>query len=148
MSTSELTSAIGFFLTLTGLLSTFFYVHLSNWFREILELQCKYNENKVGDDDRRRNARVECKYQLKRLYNHVPILVSVVITIFISTMATMASGMISLVIPKPVIFKYYEDAFTIFIFAYDILTLYFLIHGYVIAYRLSKALNPKPQPAG
>ncbi|NMB56124.1 MAG: hypothetical protein GYA15_15645 [Leptolinea sp.] len=147
MSTSELTSAIGFFLTLTGLLSTFFYVHLSNWFREILELQSKYDENKVGDDDRRRNARIECKYQLKRLYNHVPLLVSVVITIFISAMATMASGMIGQVTPKPLIFQYYETAFTLFIFAYDILTLYFLIHGYFIAHRLSKVINPKSQPA-
>lgn len=143
ISTSELTSAIGFFLTLTGLLSTFFYVHLSNWFREILELKSKYDENMVGDDERRRYARIECKYQLKRLFNHVPILVSTVITIFIVVMTSMASEMISSIAPRPTIFNYYEIAFRIFLISYFVLTFYFLIHGYLIAINLRKKLYPK-----
>lgn len=145
-TTSELTSAIGFFLTLTGLLSTFFYVHLSNWFREILELNSKYDENKTGEDERRRNARVECKYQLKRFFNHVPLLVSGVITAFIVVNTIQAFNMISAISPRPVIFGYYAIAFWIFLIAYFVLTFYFLIHGYVICFRLRSQLWPSPKP--
>ena len=145
-ATSELTAAIGFFLTLTGLLSTFFYVHLSNWFREILELQSKYDENKKGDDDRRRYARVECRFQLKRLLNHVPILVSGVITVFILVMTYLALTMIASVSPRPLIFDYYQIAFLIFLIAYFALTLYFLIHGYWIAFQLRAQMQSQMQP--
>ena len=144
-TTSELLTTIGFFLTLTGLLSTFFYVHLSNWFREILELQSKYDENKKGDDDRRRYARVECRFQLKRLFNHVPILVSGVITFFILVMAYLAFTMIASISPRPLIFDYYEIAFLVFIIAYFALTLYFLIHGYWIAFQLRAQLRAQIQ---
>jgi len=142
-TTSDLTAAIGYFLTLTGLLSTFFYVHLSNWFREILELQSKYDENKTGDEERRRNARVECRFQLKRLLNHVPILISVIMTIFISTMTILAFIMIGSINPCPVIFVYYAIAFLVFIIAYFVLTLYFLIHGYIIAFHISAQMQQK-----
>jgi hypothetical protein len=143
ITTSEVTTAIGFFLTLTGLLSTFFYVQLSNWFREILELKSKYDENKVGDDERRRYARVECKFQLKRLFNHVPILVSAVITVFILEINYLASALITSVLPRPILFDYYETAFRLFIISYFVLTLYFLIHGYWIALNLRNAMKPK-----
>ena len=138
--TSELTSSIGFFLTLTSLLGTFFYVQLSNWFREILELESKYQENSVGDDERRRQARIECRFQLRRLLNHVPALVSTIITSFIFTMLYIVSKMVASVSPRPIILNYYEPAFWCFLATYLLLTLYFLIHGYTIAFKIKKRI--------
>ena len=145
MTTSEILTSIGFFLTLVGLLGTFFYIHLSNWFRDILELQSKFKENEVGDQDYRRHAIVECKYQLKRVLNHVPLLVSIIISSFIIVLTTMAWNMINYLDPRPLIFSYYESAIMWFLVAYFSLTLYFLIHGYSIAYILRKKLFKKSE---
>lgn len=141
ITSSELTSTIGFFLTLTSLLGTFFYVHLSNWFREKLELKSKYDENSVGDDERRKQARIECRFQLKRLLNHVPPLVSVVITVFILAMLYIAFEMVSSMPSRPAIFNYYVPAFLCFLGTYLALTTYFLVYGYTVAFRLRTRMN-------
>lgn len=140
ITSSELTSTIGFFLTLTSLLGTFFYVHLSNWFREILELKSKYDENSVGDE-RRKQARIECRFQLKRLLNHVPLLVSVVITVFILVMLYLVFEMVSSMPSRPAIINYYVPAFLCFLGTYIVLTTYFLVYGYTVALRLRTRMN-------
>jgi hypothetical protein len=140
ITTPELISAIGSFLTLTSLLGSFFYVHLSNWFREILELASKYEENSVGDEERRKQARVECRFQLKRLLNHVPLLISTIITIFIFMLVRIAVLMIAAVNPRPAIIDFYQPAFLYFLATYLFLTLYFLIRGYALAFKLKKRI--------
>jgi|SRR5271157_5408941 len=140
---SEVTSAVGFFLTLTGLLTTFFYVQLSNWFREILELRSKYEENSVGEDDRRRVARIECRFQLKRLFNHVPAMTSAVVTTFIVVITCLSFSMIGQIAPHPALFDYYSTALWIFLVAYLLLTLYFLLHGYGIAFWIHRNMKAK-----
>jgi hypothetical protein len=49
LTSPDVTATIGFMLTLVGLIGTFFYVQLSNWLREILELNSKYELNRVGE---------------------------------------------------------------------------------------------------
>lgn len=141
-TTGELTAAIGFYLSLTGILGSFFFVHLSNWYREVLELEAKYRENRVGDDERRRWARVECRFQLARLINPVPLLVWLVISGFIAFLAASAWHMVGLASPRPLIFDYYESAFGIFLAVYLLLSLYFLLNGYMIGRRLRRQLLP------
>jgi hypothetical protein len=141
IATSEITATIGFFLTLTSLLGTYFYVHLSTWFRELLELNSKWEENSIGMEEFRKRARIECRFQLKRHLNHVPLLISFILTAFIVSMWILSSHLIASVSPRPVIFNYYSTAFIVFFITYALLTLYFLIHGYVLAYKLHRAIN-------
>jgi len=141
IATSEITATIGFFLTLTSLLGTYFYVHLSTWFRELLELNSKWEENSVGMEEFRKRARTECRFQLKRQLNHVPILISGILTAFIISMIVISSNLIASVTPRPAILNYYTTAFVIFFITYIVLTLYFLIHGYIIAFKLRSAIK-------
>lgn len=147
IATSEITATIGFFLTLTSLLGTYFYVHLSTWFRELLELNSKWEENSVGEDEYRKRARIECRFQIKRYLNHVPLLVSSILTAFIIAMGIISNQLIASVTPRPVIFNYYRIAFGLFFITYIVLTLYFLIHGYILAWRLNSAIS-NYQPRG
>lgn len=147
-SFSETVSTIGFFLTLTGLLGTFFYVHLSNWFRDILELECKYEENAKGEDERRRQGRIECKFQLRKLFNHVTWLISLIITTFLGLMACLAWQVIPHSPDRNPLFGYYETAFKWFFATYLLLTLYFLISGYGKACRLHRRINKKDSTQG
>lgn len=147
IQTSEVTSAIGFFLTLTSLLGTYFYVHLSTWLRDILELNSKWDENADGDEEFRKRARIECKFQLKKLLNHIPILVSIIISAFIFGVFSFAVEMVESIPTRPLVIAYYSKAFNLFLSIYSTLTLYFLAHGYFLAFRMKKAMVPKQQQA-
>lgn len=144
IGTSDMTATVGFLLTLVSLTGTFFYVHLSNWLREILELQAKYELNRVGDTESRKQGRLECRFQLKRLFNHIPLLISIVVTAFLFLIAGVASDLISAVAPQPLIVPYYRRAGVIFLIIYTVLTLYLLLYGYVVAYVLHRKLKPVP----
>lgn len=143
VSGPEVTTAIGFFLTLVGLLGTFFYVHLSNWLREILELKAKYDLNSKGDSEDRRKAVLECRFQLKRLRNHIPVLVALLISTFLGVVTYSAAQLIRSLDPRPLLMTYYLRIGTVFLLIYAALTLYFLIHGYLVANRIKEGLNPK-----
>lgn len=141
LSSSDVTSTIGFMLTLIGLIGTFFYVHLSNWLREVLELKAKYKLNSVGDTERRQEGRLECKFQLRRLLNHIPILVSLAITGFILIVCRLGARLLSQIQPEPAVAPYYREATTYFLWVYFGLSIYFLIHGYAVAFYLRYKLK-------
>jgi hypothetical protein len=141
LSASDITAAIGFMLTLVGLIGTFFYVHLSNWLREILELKSKYGLNSVGNSEARKEGILECKYQLRRLFNHIPVLVAAVISFFIVEVVIIAKNLIAAVQPPPPVVPYYESAAKYFLVIYFGLTLYLLVHGYIVALWLRSKLR-------
>lgn len=141
LTPSDVTAAIGFMLTLVGLIGTFFYVHLSNWLREILELRSKCELNSVGDTEPRKQGRLECRFQLHRLLNHVTLLVSLVISFFILFVLYMARKLIEAAQPEPAVVPYYRAAATVFLIIYFGLTVYMLGFGYYVAFRLRKELK-------
>ena len=141
LTASDLTSAIGFMLTLVGLIGTFFYVHLSNWLREMLELKSKCDLNSVGDSDSRKQGRLECRFQLRRLLNHITLLVSIVISSFIVTLVLVARQMIEAANPQPAVVPYYKAAASVFLVIYFGLTTYMLAFGYFIAFRVRAKLK-------
>lgn len=141
LSASDVTATIGFMLTLVGLIGTFFYVHLSNWLREILELKSKYELNSVGNSEARKEGILECKFQLRRLLNHIPLLVAAVISFFIVEVVIIAKNLISAVQPEPPVIPYYESAAKYFLVVYFGLTLYLLLHGYIVAFWLRSKLR-------
>jgi hypothetical protein len=131
LTSADVTATIGFMLTLVGLIGTFFYVHLSNWLREILELKAKYQLNAVGENDVRVQGRLECKFQLRRLFNHIPALVAMVISGFILFVLGVATRLVAAVQPEPPVIPYYRTAAKGFLCVYFVLTLYLLLYGYV-----------------
>jgi len=60
-------SVVGILLTLASLLGTFFYVHLSQWLRDLAALDRKYDLNQLKGTEPEKRAIVECKVELKRL---------------------------------------------------------------------------------
>src|SRR5262245_40787406 len=115
LTSSDVTATIGFMLTLVGLIGTFFYVHLSNWLRELLELRSKYELNKVGDTEPRKQGRLECRFQLRRLLNHVTLLVSIVISVFILVVVYLARQLMEATQPEPAVVPYYRTAAKVFL---------------------------------
>jgi hypothetical protein len=80
---SDALSIIGFFLTLAGLLGSFFYVHLGEWYREVLALEVKWRLNRAGDEDDQKAARRECRYEAEQMANWTTLVTSLVVTGFI-----------------------------------------------------------------
>ena len=143
-SSGEVTATIGFLLTLVSLVGTLFYVHLSNWLRELLEVKAKYELNKVGETESRRQGRIECRFQLRRLFNHVPLLISVVLSVFIALLCGVAQDLIAVAMPRPPVIPYYVRAATFFLIIYFGLTAYLLVHGYLVAFFLHRNLRKQP----
>lgn len=139
MTGSETLSAIGFFFTLTSLLGTLFYVQLSNWYREILELKSKFELNQYGDDNKK--GRLECGFQIKRLYNFIPLLVSAVLTVFLLTIGALSVRLGCLTQPFPDILYYYLTASIVFLLIYLSLTAFFLSKGYSVGRMLSNGID-------
>lgn len=66
MQASPLTT-VGLVLTLASLTGTFFYIHLSQWLRDILALRQKAELNKRQGDEAQKRAIVECRIEYRRL---------------------------------------------------------------------------------
>jgi len=124
-------SVIGLYLTLAGLLGTFFYVHLSNWLQSLLRLQAKWQVNKRGTDTEQRSAIRECRFELKGLFNHIPIVVALGISGFIGLLSRDALDMLSEV-PGDALAQRLTSILCAFLWLYFLLTLYLLIHGFVL----------------
>jgi hypothetical protein len=141
LTSPDVTATIGFMLTLIGLIGTFFYVQLSNWLREILELNSKWELNKIGDTEPRKQGRLECKFQLRRLLNHIPALIAILISIFIIALIVIAKNLIAATQPQPAVVPYYKTAAIWFLIIYFSLTIYLLLHGYIVGYKLKKKIG-------
>lgn len=81
VASTDALSIIGFFLTLVSLLGSFFYIHLSDWLREVIALETKWDINKIGDE--RRAARLECRYEIEHVATRTTLLTSAVVTAFV-----------------------------------------------------------------
>lgn len=82
MTSNELT-VIGLMLALASLLGSLFSIHLSNWLRELLQLKKKCDLNKRGNTPENDHAMHECQYTRASLVNHVPWLMSGIMTLFL-----------------------------------------------------------------
>lgn len=123
-------SIIGFFLTLVGLLGSFFYIHLSDWYREVLALEVKWEIYRVGDLPEEKQARKECRYEIIKIGNWTVLSTSIVVTIFILFMAIL-SGIIWVTEPnKTGVWNYIGIAGLAFLVIYLGMTTLFLVSGY------------------
>jgi hypothetical protein len=134
-------SIIGIFLTLVGLLGSFFYIHLSSWFRDLIALQNKWELNKIGGTPEEIEAQRECRYALRGLYNYVPGLVAGVITLFIGLVSGfILNYLFSIEVSGPLSSVLWV-VFLAFLATYFTLTLYFLIAGYRTGARINAEIE-------
>lgn len=138
---SDVISVIGLFLTLVGLLSTFFYMHLGDWYSSILELHSIADENAKGDDDRRKNARTECRYKYQRFNNYIELMITLSITLFIIFVMVLSWKLMRLDSPESMIYTYFKWVFLIFLIIYIAFTSFFLVSGYKKLKAIKKLLN-------
>lgn len=147
MDTSLIISAQGFFLTLIGLLSAFFYVHLSNWYGQLVSLKSKWDLNESGETKDEKQALLECRYALAGVYNWVPAAISAVITLFI-LMLTLLSVLLWSEYNGPSNYRLYLMlAGGVFLVTYLILSGLLLFKGYSVGRSVAEAIaNKYPSP--
>lgn len=138
MNTSEVTTGVGFMVSLVGLLSTFFYVHLSNWFRDVLDLHAKHKRHAADSTRQAEELARTCRNEIEKIYNHVPFVVWICISLFLTYVTILAIQMTDEVKPYSRVFDYYGRAVWGFMGLYFILSLYFLIRGYLICRQIRK----------
>ena len=137
---SQNIAAIGTFLTLVGLLGTFFYVHLTTWLRDLLALRAKFDVNDGGNTPSEEQAIRECRYSLKGLYNYLPALIAVAISAFIAFVAWNAFDILGPVRATDPLAEKLTEALIVFLAIYAALVIYLLIHGYAVGARLRAKL--------
>jgi hypothetical protein len=132
-------TVIGMCLTLTSLLGTYFYVHLSNWLRDMLKLKAKWDINKKGSDVDQIKAQWECKIEIKGLFNHIPIMISLIISAFIWFVCVRSLVLLAAA-PTESLAQLLSMIIIIFLVLYTLLTMYFLIHGMIIGFKMKKQM--------
>jgi MFS family permease len=83
VQSSDALSVIGFFLTLVALLGSFFYIHLSDWYRDVLALVTKWRLNRYGDDPDQKAGRRECRYEVEKVTSWTMLITTLVVTGFV-----------------------------------------------------------------
>ena len=131
---------IGMCLTLTSLLGTYFYVHLSNWLRDMFKLKAKWDTNKKGSDGDQVKAQWECKIEIEGLFNHIPIMISLIISAFIWFVCVRSLSLLAAAPAEPLA-QLLSMMLIIFLVLYTLLTLYFLVHGMILGFTMKKEMT-------
>jgi hypothetical protein len=130
LSPSDALSVIGFFLTLVGLLGSFFYIHLSDWLREVIALETKWETNESGDLDEQRTARGQCRYEVEHLGNWTTLWTSLVTSAFVIFIFVLSLLLWLYQPDKNLAWQYIGLAGLAFMLVYLGMTLFILIYGY------------------
>ncbi len=128
-------SVIGLYLTLLGLLGTFFYVHLGGWLQDMLKLYAKWNINKPGTDAAQITGKRECRFELEGLFNHIPVLAAIIVGLFICVLFKDANDLLAQA-PNDALAARLTSVFNIFVLSYYVLTAYLLFHGLVLGFKM------------
>ena len=136
-------SVIGYFLTLVGLLGSFFYIHLSDWYRDVIALVTKWEINKYGDDPDLKAGRRECRYEIQKVSSWSILLSSYVVTAFIALLFGLSVIMWLAEPQRSDAWIYIGIAGIAFVSIYLGMTIGLLISGYKKALRLRKEIESK-----
>jgi hypothetical protein len=134
LTSTDALSVIGFFLTLVGLLGSFFYIHLSDWLREVIALETKWRINRAGDD--KKAVRRECRYEIEQVANWTTLLTSVMVTTFVILVFVLGALLWLAQPEKNAAWTYIGLAGAGFMTIYLVMICYLLGSGYVKARRL------------
>lgn len=136
-------SVIGYFLTLVSLLGSFFYIHLSEWYRDILALATKWDINKFGDDPDQKAGRRECRYEIVKVSNWSILGTSYVVTAFLMLITILSVIMWVEERQRSDAWLYIGIAGLAFVLIYLGMTIGILIKGYKKATQLREAIESK-----
>lgn len=142
-------TVLGLFLTLISLLGTFFYVHLSNWYRDMLSLRDKWDLNSRVNLEEEKQARRECRYEIRGLYNFVTLTVTLVISAFIFLVTILSALILIPELRVDPLAVHLCIALTAFVITYVTFTTFFLVQGYRIGRSLRQQIDAAfPKAAG
>ena len=127
--TSHSLTVVSLFLTLGGLLGSYFYIHLGNWYRDVLTLETKWHASREQVSDEQKQGAYECRYEIERvrMQNVLPTTIAIVVcnialtvlTVFLIRSQTTAA-------PE---WNYVSVAGITFLVIFFSMTLRFLIQG-------------------
>jgi len=134
MTATDALQVIGFFLTLVSLLGSFFYIHLSDWLREVIALDTKWRINKTRDN--RRPLRFQCCYEVEKVADWTTLVTSVVVIAFVIFIFVLGANLWLTQPEKSAEWTYVGLAGVGFMFIYVTMTVYLLGRGYRKARQL------------
>ena len=134
-------SIIAIYLSLIGILGTFFYIHLSGWLQNLFMLKAKVQINKLQTDADQSKAIRECKYEIKGLLTHIPFLIAVIISLFIGLLWKDSSYLLST--NSDDLALHLRVILDVFIVVYFTLTSYLLLHGYLLGFWIWRTIKKK-----
>jgi hypothetical protein len=144
MEPTTLTSLSGSLMSLFGILVSLFSIHLGNWLSKLQGLRTKWDLNS-GSEEKEGDARRECRYTLRELYNWQPLVMTIIISGFgVGVLVFFNDVRTSAAVEFPGIFVYLYNGFFIIMLG---LQLALLINGYVVGHDLTKKVKaafPKP----
>ena len=123
-------SVIGFFLTLVGLLGSFFYIHLSDWYREVMALAVKWRVHRYGDEREQKAGRRECRYEAEKLASPTVLVTSVAVTLFVLVVSGLTFALWLSEVDKTQAWVFVGIAGGYFLLMYLVLTGWLLAAGY------------------
>ena len=106
-------SIVGLLLTLASLLGTFFYLHLSQWLRDVLALRQKTELNILQGKSSQQRAIVECRVELRRLASWHTYVVNLLVIAFVIFILVLGLDMIKSASSDPL---YGEVRLAMFVF--------------------------------
>ncbi len=129
-------SVIGYFLTLVGLLGSFFYMHLGDWYRQVLALEVKWEINRTGDDPELRTGRRECRHEAAHIAGWSILATSLSVSSFMLLISILALVLWFRRADRTEAWTFIGIAGLAFLILYVTMTAYFLIQGYSKARRI------------
>ena len=140
-NSADALSVIGFFLTLVGLLGSFFYIHLADWLRDVLTLETKWRVNQYGDELDQKAARRACRYEVVQLSNWTTLATSLAVTGFLLLIFILGTILWAAAGDKSLAWAFIGWAGLVFILIYLGMTIALLIIGYRKAHQVQKEVN-------
>lgn len=146
-ASAEALSVIGFFLTLVSLLGSFFYIHLSDWLRDVIALETKWDFYTAGTGADKRAALRECRYDIGHLATRTTFLTSLAVSVFIIFIFVLGANLWLAQPEKSVAWTYIAWAGGGFLLIYVLVTGGLLLSGYCKVKKLNSAgLTPFSPP--
>jgi hypothetical protein len=143
VGSSDALSVIGFFLTLIGLVGSFFYIHLSDWYRKVVALATKWEINRSGDDPDQKAGRRECRYEVEEVAGWTTLITSLVVTGFVVFMFLLSVVLWLTEPERSDAWAFIAIAGVGFLFVYLGMTVGLLVAGYSRATKVRAEIREK-----
>ena len=133
-------STVGLMLTLASLLGSFFYIHLSQWLRDLLALRQKTELNRLQGNEVQKRAIVECRVEYRRLASWHTYAVNLVVIGFVHFVLADGLLMLSQASADP-LYAYVLSAFVAFLVTFGVLSFGLLWLGHANARQIRLELE-------